>query len=222
MKRNRVKRTITIALHFVLLLLFTACPPTRSGIYHIVKKGETLYSISRTYDVDIQVIAEYNDIYNPDLIYEDQELFIPGVSKIEDVDVPDTNGRAGDIIISSGMFIWPTDGLVYSLFGIRWGRMHKGLDIDNKTGTPIHASMDGRVIFAGWKGGYGNVVIIEHADNYETRYAHMSKIKVKVGYVVRQGDVIGLMGSTGNSTGPHVHFEIRKDGEARNPLFYLP
>lgn len=92
---------------------------------------------------------------------------------------------------------------------MRWGRMHKGIDIANGTGTPIYASADGVVEKAGWNsGGYGNLVDIRHPDGSLTRYAHNSKILVRPGQFVHQGDTIALMGSTGFSTGPHSHFEI--------------
>jgi murein DD-endopeptidase MepM/ murein hydrolase activator NlpD len=172
--------------------------------------------------VDIQTIAEYNDIYDPDLIYTGQELFIPGASKRLEVEIYKGEEEKGEIVVSKGLFEWPTEGVVYSLFGIRWGRMHKGIDISGKSGTPIVASQDGRVMFVGTRGGYGKTVMLEHDDNFVTLYAHLSNYKVGEGDVVRQGDVIGFMGSTGRSTGPHLHFEIQKDGKARNPLFFLP
>lgn len=211
------------------LLLLSSCVTTTpgsltTGVYHTVERGQTLWRISKTYGVDMQLIAEYNDIYNPDLIFEGQELFIPSVSEAKDVaiSVPGDDTDMGEIILNKGLFLWPTEGLVYSLFGMRWGRMHRGIDISGKTGTPVLAARDGTVTFAGVKGGYGNIVILSHKDNYETRYAHLSSIKASVGDTVKTGDVIGLMGSTGRSTGPHLHFEIRKDDTARNPLFFLP
>ena len=216
-------RLFLIALLFLLSSCITTTPDTlTTGVYHTVERGQTLWRISKTYGVDMQLIAEYNDIYNPDLIYDGQELFIPSVSEVKDIDVPGDDTDVGEIILNKGLFLWPTEGLVYSLFGMRWGRMHRGIDISGKSGTPVLAARDGTVTFAGVKGGYGNIVILGHQDGYETRYAHLSSIKASVGGVVKTGDVIGLMGSTGRSTGPHLHFEIRKDDTARNPLFFLP
>ncbi|MBN1882967.1 MAG: peptidoglycan DD-metalloendopeptidase family protein [Deltaproteobacteria bacterium] len=225
-----MKRIGAISYRLLLLLslfMLASCVTTTSGtlttgVYHTVEKGQTLWRISKTYGVDMQLIAEYNDIYNPDLIYEGQELFIPSVSEIKKVIVPEGDTNVGEIILNKGLFLWPTEGLVYSLFGMRWGRMHRGMDISGKSGTPVLAARDGTVTFAGVKGGYGNIVILSHQDGYETRYAHLSSIKASVGDTVKTGDVIGLMGSTGRSTGPHLHFEIRKDDTARNPLFFLP
>ena len=120
-------------------------------------------------------------------------------------------------------YLWPTKGVFTSGFGWRWGRMHKGIDIANNTGTPIFAARDGVVAFAGWRGAYGYLVEISHADGDSTRYAHNSRLLVKKGQIVPQGSRISLMGSTGRSTGPHLHFEIRRaGGAALNPLIKLP
>lgn len=121
-------------------------------------------------------------------------------------------------------YIWPAKGVLTSGYGWRWGRMHKGIDIANGNGTPIYASSSGVVEKAGWNnGGYGNVVDIRHADGSLTRYGHNSKVLVRVGQQVEQGDTIALMGSTGFSTGPHSHFEIHANGKgAVNPMAFLP
>ncbi|WP_339383956.1 peptidoglycan DD-metalloendopeptidase family protein [Fortiea sp. LEGE XX443] len=125
---------------------------------------------------------------------------------------------------SSVAYIWPAKGVFTSGYGWRWGRMHKGIDVANATGTPIYASADGVVEKAGWnKGGYGNLVDIRHPDGSLTRYGHNSKIMVRVGQQVNQGETIALMGSTGFSTGPHTHFEIHSSGKgAVNPIALLP
>ncbi|MBN2225570.1 MAG: peptidoglycan DD-metalloendopeptidase family protein [Deltaproteobacteria bacterium] len=212
---------LTAAALFVLSACVTST--TTGGVYHTVKKGQTLWRISKTYGVDMQTIAEYNDIYDKNLIYAGQEIFIPGADKSLEVDIykGDDNGT-GDIVTHKGMFIWPTEGVVYSLFGVRWGQMHSGLDISANAGTPVLAGRDGTVEWAGRKGGYGNLVVLRHSDGYETYYGHLSVISVKVGDKVAKGKKIGLVGSTGKSTGPHLHFEVRKDNKVRNPLFFLP
>jgi murein DD-endopeptidase MepM/ murein hydrolase activator NlpD len=117
-------------------------------------------------------------------------------------------------------WLWPARGVFTSGYGWRWGRMHKGIDIANSTGTPIIAVQNGRVTFAGWSdGGYGYLVEISHEDGSRSLYAHQSRILVQEGEEVRQGQQIGLMGSTGRSTGPHLHFEIHSPGYgAINPL----
>lgn len=121
-------------------------------------------------------------------------------------------------------YIWPTRGTLTSGYGPRWGRMHKGIDIAAPTGTPIYAAAPGEVVSAGWNsGGYGNLVDIRHADGSLTRYAHNSKVLVRKGDRVQQGQKISLMGSTGFSTGPHLHFEIHPSGRgAANPMAFLP
>ena len=126
-----------------------------------------------------------------------------------------------DITPSSAGFTWPTSGQITSGFGPRWGRMHQGLDVAAPTGRPITAAKSGKVIVAGWSGGYGNLVVIDHGGGLSTAYAHQSRIAVKVGDPVTQGGLIGYIGSTGHSTGPHLHFEVRVNGVARDPLPYL-
>jgi murein DD-endopeptidase MepM/ murein hydrolase activator NlpD len=121
-------------------------------------------------------------------------------------------------------YIWPAQGVLTSGFGWRWGRMHKGIDIAGPIGTPIVAAASGTVITAGWNsGGYGNLVEIQHADGSVSLYAHNSRVNVRVGQRVQQGQQIAEMGSTGYSTGPHLHFEIHPSGQgAVNPMAYLP
>lgn len=130
---------------------------------------------------------------------------------------PGTINRAA----SSAGFIWPVSGVLTSNFGYRWGRMHEGIDIGAGTGSPISAAAAGTVIVAGWNGGYGNLVVVDHGGGVSTAYGHMSAIGASVGQSVGQGTVIGQVGSTGNSTGPHLHFEVRINGSATNPLPYL-
>jgi murein DD-endopeptidase MepM/ murein hydrolase activator NlpD len=128
-------------------------------------------------------------------------------------------GSSGSGSSSSGL-IWPVNGVVTSGFGWRWGRMHEGIDVGAPSGTPIRAAAAGTVIFAGWMGGYGNLVVIDHGNGLATAYGHQSAIHVGGGSV-SQGTVIGAVGSTGNSTGPHLHFEVRVNGSPVDPLGYL-
>ncbi|MDH3227256.1 MAG: peptidoglycan DD-metalloendopeptidase family protein [Thermoleophilia bacterium] len=122
---------------------------------------------------------------------------------------------------SASGFIWPVSGPLTSTFGPRWGRMHEGIDISGSTGTGIAAAAGGTVIIAGPQGGYGNLVVVDHGGGVSTAYAHLSSIGVGVGQAVAQGSVVGGLGNTGNSTGPHLHFEVRVNGAAQNPLGYL-
>lgn len=126
-----------------------------------------------------------------------------------------------DTTPSAAGFTWPTSGQITSGFGPRWGRMHQGLDIAAPTGRPITAAKSGTVIVAGWSGGYGQLVVIDHGGGLATAYAHQSRIAVKTGDPVTQGGLVGFVGSTGHSTGPHLHFEVRVNGAARDPLPYL-
>ena len=116
---------------------------------------------------------------------------------------------------------WPVVGPVTSPFGWRWGRLHEGIDIAVPSGTPVHAAAAGTVIYAGWMGGYGNLVVIDHGGGVATAYGHNTSVAVALGQQVEQGQVIAYSGSTGHSTGPHVHFEVRVGGAARDPLGYL-
>ena len=128
-------------------------------------------------------------------------------------------GSSGSGTSSSG-FIWPVNGVVTSGFGWRWGRMHEGIDISAPAGTPIHAVASGTVIFAGWMGGYGNLVIVDHGNGLATAYAHQSAIYVGGGSV-SQGQTLGAVGCTGSCTGNHLHFEVRVNGGAVDPMGYL-
>ena len=120
-------------------------------------------------------------------------------------------------------YLWPAKGTLTSGYGWRWGRMHRGIDVANSVGTPIIAAADGKVVFSGWSsGGYGYLVELAHTDGSKTRYAHNSALLVKKGQQVFQGTAIARMGSTGRSTGPHLHFEIIKPGlGAVNPVRHL-
>jgi murein DD-endopeptidase MepM/ murein hydrolase activator NlpD len=122
---------------------------------------------------------------------------------------------------SSAGLIWPASGPVTSPFGWRWGRMHEGIDIGAPYGAPIHAAASGTVIYCGWESGYGNLTVIDHGGNLATAYGHQSSIAVACGQQVTQGQVIGYVGSTGHSTGPHLHFEVRINGSPVDPMGYL-
>jgi murein DD-endopeptidase MepM/ murein hydrolase activator NlpD len=122
---------------------------------------------------------------------------------------------------SASGFVWPANGVLTSGYGWRWGRMHEGIDIAVPTGTAVVASAAGTVIVAGWVGGYGNLVVVDHGGGLATAYGHNSGFASGVGQTVVQGQVIAYAGSTGNSTGPHIHFEVRINGSPVDPLGYL-
>lgn len=121
----------------------------------------------------------------------------------------------------SGVLGWPVSGPVTSGFGLRWGRMHEGIDIAVGEGTPVRAAAAGMVIYANWMSGYGNLVVVDHGNGLSTAYAHNSSLAVSAGQSVAAGEVVSYSGNTGNSTGPHVHFEVRVNGSAVDPLGYL-
>lgn len=124
---------------------------------------------------------------------------------------------------TEGLFVWPVPASkkVSSYFGLRKGKHHDGIDIPAVTGTNIIASRDGEVSFSGRMRGYGRVIIIKHPDNYHTVYAHNNRNYVSKGQKVSRGEVIGKVGSSGRSSGPHLHFEIRRNNRVRNPARYL-
>jgi murein DD-endopeptidase MepM/ murein hydrolase activator NlpD len=128
---------------------------------------------------------------------------------------------AGPVRAGSGMFIWPVNGSVVSGFGMRWGRMHEGIDIAVPTGTQIRAAASGSVSIAGSVSGYGNYTCISHGGGLSTCYAHQERILVSVGQEVSQAQIIGISDCTGHCLGPHVHFEVRVNGQAVDPLGYL-
>jgi murein DD-endopeptidase MepM/ murein hydrolase activator NlpD len=122
---------------------------------------------------------------------------------------------------SASGFIWPVHGVLTSGFGWRWGRMHEGIDLAVTSGTPVVSAAAGTVIVAGWMGGYGNLVVVDHGGGISTAYGHNTSVTVGVGQQVAQGQLIAYSGNTGHSTGPHVHFEVRVNGAAVDPMGYL-
>jgi|GEM_PF-602341 len=146
--------------------------------------------------------------------------------RLQDADLRAAVARLPAVSFESDTFRTPVHGRVSSRFGwralsVNGNHFHAGVDLAVPLGTPVHAARDGLVAKAGWGGTYGDVVYLDHGDGTQTRYAHLSSIDVHVGEALRQGDVLGLAGSTGASTGPHVHFELRFDGRAVDPLDYL-
>ncbi len=198
-----------------------------TGVVHKVKKGDTVYSVAKYYGVDPQAVVDYP--FNTFTNDETFELAVGQILIVPDGELPKPQAaprqylaqqtpNAGTVA-ASGVFIWPTSGAISQSF--RW--YHRAIDIANKTGTPILAADAGKIIVAGWPDniGYGNRVMIDHGNGYITLYGHMSKVLVEIGQTVKRGDTIGLMGSTGRSTGPHCHFEIRAAGKTQDPLAYL-
>lgn len=194
---------------------------SKDGALHRVQRGESLWQIARMYDAVLDDIIELNGITNPNRVMVSDEIFIPGIQAarigkaVRTERLIDNNGRL------LRAFSWPVTGRISSTYGMRWGSMHHGVDVAVPTGTPVTAAAAGRVSFAGWNGGYGYLVSIDHGNRIETRYAHNSRIVVRVGQHVQRGDLIAYSGNTGRSTGPHVHFEIRQNGQSVDPMNYL-
>lgn len=193
-------------------LLLVEEPP--KPISHTVRSGENLSYIAANYGVTVTAIIQSNNLPDINRLKIGQVLNIPAT----------TSGvLASRSSASSTGFIWPLIGTISSYFGERRGvSRHSGLDIAAPSGRDIKAARAGRVDSAGWMGGYGYAVIIDHGEGYKTLYAHASKLLVKAGDRVVQGQVIAKVGSTGNSTGPHVHLEVRQNSKFMDPLKYLP
>jgi murein DD-endopeptidase MepM/ murein hydrolase activator NlpD len=194
------------------------------GVYHTVEEEDTLEEIAEEYEVEVQAITacEYNPLEAPRFALQTgMNLIVPGGEKpyVERV-VTTYGGPVPENVQGTGLFDWPV-GTGYISQGY-WGA-HRAIDIAAPTGTAIRASDGGYVSFAGWTDvGYGYLVVVDHANGYVTYYAHLSNFYVTSGQAVNRGDVIGAVGSTGWSTGPHIHFEIRSEGIPYNPLTYLP
>ena len=208
-------------------------PSKQRGVYHTVQKGQTLHSIARTYDIDVNRLKRINGIFNPLRLQVGARLWIPEARQVLEIHSKKRGAKRGkwknkvklneDTKAVKGFFIWPVQGQLTSKFGNRNGRHHDGIDIGARKGAPIVSAADGKVMFSGWgPTGYGLMVIIKHKNNLTTVYAHNSQIHVHKNQVVKQRQKIASVGSTGRSTGPHLHFEVRNDSHAYNPLQYLP
>ncbi len=184
------------------------------GIFQVVNEGQALWYIAAEYFTTIKSILKSNKIKNPNLLFPGEKLFIP-----TDIMCETSDKKTG--------VIWPVFGMITSPYGWRVNpithrkEFHAGVDIGAPEGTPVFSAISGVVTYAGWYGGYGNMVQIFNG-RMLTRYGHLSKIDCYVGEHVKQGMLIGRIGSTGLSTGPHLHFEIRIKGTPYNPLGYLP
>lgn len=194
--------------------------PEDNSFKYEVREGENLWMLSRKFDVNLKDLMETNQISSKDLLYIGQKLTIP-LSSPESVRSV-YKSRFPSRGYERSFFQWPIIGIVSSPFGERGGRMHEGIDIARETGTLIKAAKSGRVAFAGWRGTYGKAVIIDHGDGVRTLYAHASKILVQEGQLVESGEAIAKVGSTGHSTGPHLHFEVLYDSNPLNPERFLP
>lgn len=204
----------------------TVLPTT--GVLHTVTSGDTVLGIADKYDAKATDIVEYNGLSDSSRLSIGQKLMVPDgyiapvtappvvsgntqIAREPSKDEPTPNPAP---VTGSG-FVWPTTTKHISQY-FRWG--HTGIDIDNRSRPPVFAASGGTVEFTGWLGGYGNLIIINHGGGITTYYAHLDKFYVSKGQTVAKGAAIGQMGSTGRSTGPHVHFEVRRGGSPVNPM----
>ena len=193
------------------------------GVYHEVKDGDTLESIAKQYKVDISNITdvEWNNLQPPDyVIVPGMKLIVKdGVKPFVPKVVTTYSGPVPSGVQGTGKFLWPVIGYITQSY---WSG-HRAVDIAAPPNTEVHAADAGYVSFAGWTDvGYGYLVVIDHGNGWQTYYAHNNSFAVVLGQEVARGQVISYSGSTGHSTGPHVHFEIRYNGVPQNPLIYLP
>lgn len=215
------RNTIKVGDHLTIL------PVT--GVLHTVASGDTVSGIAQEYDVSSQDVINYNRLGDGSKLSLGQKIIVPdgdGSSQVTAPRVASANAQterdaasneptpAPKQVESSG-FVWPTTTQHISQY-FKWG--HTGIDIDNRGRPPVYVAQAGTVEFTGWLGGYGNLIIVNHGSGITTYYAHLDKFYVSKGQQVAKGAAIGKMGSTGRSTGPHVHFEVRRNGQPINPL----
>ncbi|HLN61871.1 MAG TPA: LysM peptidoglycan-binding domain-containing M23 family metallopeptidase [Symbiobacteriaceae bacterium] len=218
------------------------------GVTYTVQEGDTVSQIAADYEIAAQDVLEANGLDAEGRIAAGQVIYLPGARPRRNqlasrggytrqetpapaapkpaptpAPAPAPAPAPKSSPAFSQTFIWPlTTGRYFSEFGDRDDGFHSGLDMSAPEGTPAVAAQAGTVVFAGWSSGYGNMVIIDHGNGVQTKYAHASALLVTVGTEVAQGQQVILIGSTGRSTGPHLHFEVVVDGVAKNPRNFLP
>jgi len=212
----------------VVLIELIACAGP-AGLRHRVERGESLYRIAKAYGVTPEELARVNGIRDTGRIEVGQVIVVPRARRALPVGVITPESARGDrpappeLPRGPSPFVWPVEaGVVTSPFGPRGDTHHDGIDIGSREGAPVRAARAGRVLYSDHLRGYGNLIIVAHDDGYATVYAHNRENRARPGAEVRQGDVIALVGQSGKTSGPNLHFEVRKDNIARNPLFYLP
>ena len=203
--------------------------PPVSGVTHKVAKGENINSIASKYKVEVEKVTEFNKLEKDEKLQIGQKIFIPGGKKVTYPTYEPSRYTGFTAIrnivkapnakpVASNKMNWPTVGKRITQY---YSWRHYAVDIANKIGTPIYAADAGTIEYAGWGKGYGNQIVIDHGGGKKTRYAHLSKFYVKKGDNVSKGQTIAAMGSTGWSTGPHLHFEVIINGRKYNPLNYI-
>lgn len=202
------------------------------GVLHDVQPGDTLESISAQYGVPVEEIIAYepNNLEFPYRLYPDTQILVPGAVREVFVwtppDLSSVIGRSSregsgvtPVVVGTGTFIYPVSSRNFTQY---YWYGHPGIDIALSEGSAVFSADTGTVTYAGWNiYGYGNLIVVNHGNGFETFYGHLSGINVVPGQIVYQGNVIGATGNTGNSSGPHIHFEIRYNGVQDNPCSYI-
>lgn len=222
-----------ITVNIVFSTISCSTVPTKQtdskGVYHKIKRGQTLWRIAKTYGIDLELLAKANNLEDATEIKTGGLIFIPNAEKILEVEIyrpADAHVKKASIPPSVNREIelgWPVNGKVTSPYGNRNGKKHDGVDISVPKGTPIKAAAGGIVTFSGRNfNDYGKMIVIKHNSEFSTVYAHNLENILEEGDDVKKGQVIGRVGNSGNASGYHLHFEVRKDEKPINPLFFLP
>ncbi len=209
-------------------------------VTHQVQKGQTLYRIAKTYGLSVEELMDANQLGDPRELKAGETLVIPGAKEqqaVQGFDAPEPEApprvatssaapekkppRTVAVGKGSGVLQWPLRGVLYARFGKKGKEAHDGIDLAAPAGLPVKTAASGSVLFAGEQKGYGLIVIVEHDGGLITLYAHNRDLRVKTGQKVREGQVVATVGDSGRTSGPHLHFEVRKDGVPVDPLDYL-
>jgi murein DD-endopeptidase MepM/ murein hydrolase activator NlpD len=221
--------------------LETHVEPDQALVTHRVEKGQTLYRISRAYGLTVEELMDANRIDDPRELKAGELLYVPGAKErrpVPEYDAPEPEAapRPADKLVvapekkpakvvrvgkGSGVLEWPLRGVLYARFGKKGKEPHDGIDLAAPAGLPVKTAAPGQVLFAGEQKGYGLIVIVEHEGGLITLYAHNRDLRVKTGQKVRAGQVVATVGDSGRTSGPHLHFEVRKDGVSVDPLDFL-
>lgn len=211
-----IKWTCTVG-----LLLVLSCSHFKSGQYIQISRGETLSKLAKTYKISEAHLLAANKGRNP---FSGEWYFIPLKRGILGQRTIASSDNVTESYLNSGEFIWPVPSSkrISSGFGKRWGKHHEGIDIPGKVGSSIISASDGVVVYSNnGIGGYGNLLVISHGGGIFSVYAHAKKTFVRKGQKVFKGQVVAQIGMTGRTTGPHLHFEIRKNSRPVNPIKYV-
>jgi murein DD-endopeptidase MepM/ murein hydrolase activator NlpD len=193
--------------------------PTGGGTYREIAKGDTFWRISREYGVPLTELMKANPDAKEKNMSIGSKIFIPrGSAEKQQAIAKRAEGEPSRGHVKGALWVWPLAGTITSPFGPRRSGFHHGIDIAGTSSDQVRAAAEGKVSFTGAKEVYGNMVRIVHNDGSETLYGHLSKILVKTGQHVSQGEIIGNVGATGNATGPHLHFEVRRGTEYIDPM----